>query len=310
MTTTAADVRNRYMLRRERGAQQVLITPEGVPLPFTLALGGDRLGAFVLDWILSKLAIVALALLAMMVNTDQGDAGWLFAIVVIAAFFVEQFYFIWFEIRRRGMTPGKQRAGIRVVSRHAGPITPEAIVARNLTRVLEVQIPLTVLVTPEALWPDSPGWIQLVSMLWILVFAGMPLFNKKRLRVGDMIAGTMVVLTPRTLLLEDLGGKTQKRTEKEGRKFEFTPHQLTVYGVYELQVLEDLLRQTRVASTREAMVAVTRKICRKIKYEQSVPRRDVERFLTEFYAAMRAHQEHRLLFGKRKRDKHSSEEAL
>ncbi|MDJ0972976.1 MAG: RDD family protein [Planctomycetota bacterium] len=302
--------RSPNLLRPERGREEVLTTPEGVPLPFTIALAGDRLGAFVLDWILSKLIIVALLILASLVDRGEQDAGWILTVVIIVSFLVEQFYFIWFEVRRRGMTPGKQRAGIRVVSRHAGPITPEAIVARNLTRVLEVQVPLTVLLFPEAMWPDAPGWVQLVAMTWILVFAGMPLWNRQRLRIGDMVAGTMVVLTPKTLLLEDLGGKTQKRTEKEGRRFVFTPEQLAVYGIYELQVLEDLLRQSRVGATRDAMVAVTRKICRKIGYDQSVKRADVERFLTEFYAAMRAHQEHRLLFGRRKRDKHSTEESM
>lgn len=308
--SAAADARGRHLLPGDREREHVLVTPEGVPLSFTIALAGDRLGAFVLDWILSKLIIVGLAILASLVDRGERDAGWILTIVIIVSFLVEQFYFIWFEIRRRGMTPGKQRAGIRVVSRHAGPITPEAIVARNLTRVLEVQVPLTVLVFPDAMWPGAPGWIQLIAMAWIVVFAGMPLFNRRRLRIGDMIAGTMVVLTPKPLLLEDLGGKTQKRAQKEGRRFAFTPEQLSVYGVYELQVLEDLLRQSRAAATRDAMVAVTRKICRKIGYDATVKRAEVERFLTEFYAAMRAHQEHRLLFGRKKRDKHSTEESL
>lgn len=306
--TTADDLRDRYQLRRSRGEAHVLTTPEGVPLTFTLALGGDRLGAYVLDWILSKLIIFGLALIWAFVEVGSDDSGWLFGLLIVLAFLVEQFYFIFWEVRGRGMTPGKRRAGIRVVSRHAGPITPGAIIARNLTRSLEIQVPLTLLAFPDALWSGAPGWVQLVSLIWMLVFAGMPLFNKHRLRIGDMVGGTMVVLTPQALLLEDVGGKTQRRAEKEGRRYEFTPEQLTVYGVFELQVLEDLLRQSRVAATRDAMMAVTRKICRKIGYTQTIPRRDVERFLTEFYAAMRAHQEHRLLFGKKKRDKHSREE--
>lgn len=307
--TRVDDIRERYELRRTKSDEHVLVTPEGVPLSFSLALAGDRLGAFVLDWILSKLIVFAIALVWAFVDVTSGDSGWIFLILGVVAFLVEQFYFIYFEVRSRGMTPGKKRAGIRVVSRHAGPITTEAIVARNLTRVLETEVPLLLLIAPDSVWPGAPGWVQMVSLVWILVFAGMPLFNSRRLRIGDMIGGTMVVLTPQALLLEDVGGKSQRRAAKEGTRFEFTPEQLTVYGVFELQVLEDLLRQSRISATRDAMVAVTRKICRKIGYEQTVPRRDVERFLTEFYAAMRGHQEHRLLFGRRKRDKHSTEES-
>ena len=307
MSTAVADARERYLSRRERGTPYTILTPEGVPLRFTVALPGDRIGAFVLDIVICLAGLLGLWILASFISAEEVGSGWLQAAVLVAAFLLRMGYFIWFEARGRGATPGKRRAGIRVIRQDAGPLTTEAIVVRNVTRVLELELPIVVLFNPEVFWPTAPGWVILIATAWLFIFAGMPLFNSRRLRIGDMLAGTMVVLSPQTLLLEDLGGKAAKRNLQEGNVFEFTSEQLTVYGIYELQVLEDLLRQRRVYATRDAMVAVTRKICRKIGWTQPVARKDVERFLTEFYAAMRAHQEQRLLFGKRKKDKHSKE---
>ena len=84
------------------------------------------------------------------------------------------------------------------------------------------------------------------------------------------------------------------------RVITFTDAQLDVYGVYELQVLEDVLRRADAS----AMETVAQRIRHKIRWE----RRDEppEPFLRAFYAALRARLEQRLLLGKRKADKHST----
>jgi len=66
------------------------------------------------------------------------------------------------------------------------------------------------------------------------VLALLPLWNRQRLRIGDLVAGTMVVQTPAGALLDEVGA--------DADAVAFTPAQLDVYGVYELQVLEGLLR--------------------------------------------------------------------
>jgi hypothetical protein len=47
------------------------------------------------------------------------------------------------------------------------------------------------------------------------------------------------------------------------------------------------------------------KIAAKIRYPQEVPSHLQERFLRDFYTALRAHLEKRMLFGQRREDKYS-----
>ncbi len=292
----------RYLARRDRGARVELTTPEGIPLAFTIASVGERMNAFLIDVTFIGLAIVALVLLVSLAASAAGaGSGWSLAFALIALFLLRNFYFAWFEIRWQGSTPGKRMIGIRVIDAEGGPLTAAAVVGRNLTRDLEVFLPLTVLAVPEALIGDAPGWARVLSILWLIVFMLMPLFNKHRLRVGDMVAGTLVVLAPRAVLLEDIGGAAGRAT------YTFTREQLDVYGIYELQVLEDLLRRNGVAvDDALAVEAVARKIQQKIGWDGiASPVRDSRRFLEEFYAALRAHLEKRMLFGKRKESKHA-----
>jgi hypothetical protein len=155
-------------------------------------------------------------------------------------------------------------------------------------------------------WPGAPAWAVLLAGAWTFVFLLMPLFNKDRLRVGDMIAGTRVVVRPKVLLAPDLvderAANAAARAGKGG--YEFTEEQLGFYGIYELQVLEGLLRENAGrAGYYDAIAAVTEKIRAKIGYDERID--DNERFLQDFYAAQRAHLEQRMLFGQRREDKFS-----
>jgi hypothetical protein len=83
--------------------------------------------------------------------------------------------------------------------------------------------------------------------------------------------------------------------------FAFNASQLAVYGVKELQVLESVLR----TGEPTALQAVAERIRAKIKRLKDANEEDGD-FLKAYYAALRRHLEHRLLFGTRKRDKHDS----
>lgn len=275
----------------ERALERRIVTPEGIPLRLALARAGDRAGAFLLDFLIQA---VAITLLTLVVGAMTDWADWSRAFALLAAFAIRTFYFIWFEIRWQGRTPGKRAVGIRVMDAAGGPLRSEAVIVRNLMREIEVWIPILFLLWHESLWPDAPGWAQLVFSIWAFVFVLMPLFNRNRLRAGDMVAGTIVVLAPRAVLLPDLGAASKGT-------YEFTDEQLGVYGIYELQVLEDLLRRSDPAR-REAFTAVANQIRKKIGWKEPVK---TERFLREFYAALRARLERKMLLGKRKKDKFS-----
>jgi len=276
----------------EAALERRVVTPEGIPLKIELARAGDRAGAFLLDCLIQVLMLLVLWLVVG-IATEWEGGGWSEAFFYIAAFLVRTFYFIWFEIRWQGRTPGKRAVGTRVMDAAGGPLRSEAVIVRNLMRELEVWIPLMFLVAHEQIWPDAPGWARLLFSAWALVFLLLPLFNRSRLRAGDMVAGTAVVLAPRAALLPDLGDTARAAT------YTFTEEQLAVYGIYELQVLEDLLRRTD-PNRREAFEAVAKQIAKKIRWQGEAK---TERFLRDFYQALRARLERKMLLGKRKKDK-------
>jgi uncharacterized RDD family membrane protein YckC len=237
-------------------------------------------------------------------------------------FLLWNFYFIYFEAHRGGVTFGKRKAELRVISRDGGPLTAEAIFARNLMRNLELNLPAMVLLAPEQMLPEAPGWGRPLAATWLLVFALMPLFNRDRLRCGDLVAGTMVVKAPAAVLLADLADRGADRSGEPAERpaarrspavpapaappeeLSFTRQQLDIYGVHELQVLEDLLRRDD-QGTLAGRVLV--EVCDKIKTKIGWPRDRWEvpprRFLDAFYRAQRALLEQKMLFGQRQERK-------
>ncbi len=283
-----------------------IITPEGVPLRFTLARAGDRAGAFVIDVLIQGLTLFLVAWGLSLAVGSHLEGTWLTAVIVVLAFLLVNFYFAFFEVRWQGSTPGKRRVGIRVIDARGGQLETSAVLARNLVRELEVWMPLRLLFAGRVVWPTAPGWAVLLAGAWTFVFMLFPLFNKDRLRVGDLIAGTRVVMQPKVVMLPDLVAEAQQyqTPQTKAKAFTFTDKQLGFYGIYELQVLEGVLRQTPgSAGYAEAIRTVTEKIQKKIGYD--LPIDDPDRFLRDFYAAQRSHLEQKMLFGQRREDKFS-----
>ena len=78
-----------------------------------------------------------------------------------------------------------------------------------------------------------------------------------------------------------------------------------VYGIFELQVLEDLLRRPPGELGHDTAIrTVADKTAAKIGYAAGVA--PAERLPAgDFYAALRAHLEQKMLFGKRREDKYA-----
>jgi uncharacterized RDD family membrane protein YckC len=254
------------------------------------------------------LALFALAI----VFAASGAGPWQQALLIVLAFVLRQFYFVICETRWQGVTPGKRILGIRVMDARGGQLDAGAILARNLVREIEVWTPLSFLVVGSELWPNAPGWAKIAAGVWLFMFAFMPLFNRDRLRIGDMIGGTRVVVQPKTLLVPDLADKALNAPPPwmpqapAAPTFPFTTEQLDVYGIYELQVLEGVLRgDLSQMANIEAMAAVASKIHGKIRYQIPVLPHQYEKFLRDFYTALRSHLEKEILFGQRKEDKYA-----
>lgn len=281
-------------------------TPEGISVPFVVAPVGDRIKAFVIDFVLLVCGSVMIGLLALL----SIPTGWLgVGVALLAHFVLWNLYFILCEVNWGGRTVGKRSAGLRVISRDGGPLTAEAVFARNLTRDLEFFLPVAALLAPEALIPAAPGWAGLVALGWLFVFAGMPLFNQDRLRCGDMIAGTLVVRAPVPVLLPDLADRADRADLRPRRpaaepEIAFTREQLDIYGIHELQVLEDLLHRAAEGTLDSRILEdVGEKIKRKIDWPRERWNVPTRRFLEAFYAAQRGRLEQRLLFGERRERK-------
>jgi uncharacterized RDD family membrane protein YckC len=275
-------------MKAPKSLRRELITPEGIDLQIVLADGGDRLGAFLLDIIFIVLALIGmtlLVLLAAFLFSFRG-AEWMGVIWILGFFALRNFYFIAFELTARAATPGKRIIGIRVATRDGSPLTANAIFARNAMRELEIFLPLFFMLAKSS---NVDAWTGLVGLAWSSIFLFFPLFNRDRLRVGDLVGGTWVVVAPRRVLSPDLA-------EREAR-LAFGEAALDAYGIKELNILEDVLRR----GDEQTMQAVAGRIRKKIGFDRPVA--DAE-FLSAYYVALRGRLETRLLFGRRRADKY------
>lgn len=305
---------------------RTITTPEGLTLSLVIASRTARAGALILDVMIILFALIAFHLVLIAVagglldaagdalgSTASGASEFLQIVLIIGGFLSWYGYFLVQELGPRGATLGKRILGIRIAARStgqsAGRLTPEAIIARNLLRDIEVFYPLVFILTSAlgALGGEDTGAMVWVAAGWFALFALLPFFNRDGLRAGDIIAGTWVVEAPRLPLARALSASAAatdaapdaSTTSGEKARYRFSAAELAVYGIRELQVLEKLLRE----SEPQALAAVCRTICSKIGRE---PEQGNERaFLEAFYAALRAKLEQDMRLGKRKADKFS-----
>jgi uncharacterized RDD family membrane protein YckC len=144
-------------------------TPEGVDLSLTLAGVGSRFIAAFVDAVIQYATIAAAA--AVLFGTDAFGAGEDVASAVFALvfFLVLLVYDVSFEVLASGRTPGKRWNGLRVIKAGGQPIGFLSSLIRNLMRVIDI----------------LPGF-YLVGMTSVLV-------TRKNQRLGDLVAGTLVV---------------------------------------------------------------------------------------------------------------------
>lgn len=280
-----------------RSLKRTFITPEGVDLRLELGSAGSRAGAFMIDMIFMVIALAAMTFALIYLFSSTGKAGGDGAAEVIAVLWLIGFFilrngwFALFEMGSRGATPGKRILGLRVVARDGARLTGAAVIARNAMREIEVFLPLS-FIGAQAAEGLADTFLTVFALLWSGIFLFFPLFNRDRLRVGDLVAGTWVVQTEKGALSADLVGSTY-----QPRRI-FPPAALQLYGVYELQTLEDVLRH----ENPEAITTVARTIRSKANLPDDG---DDYGFLSDYYAALCAHLEAGLMVGRRRESKYT-----
>ena len=150
----------------------IIDTPEQVHLEFTLAGIGSRFMAVFLDVLIEAVLYLLLLLLSYIWFSGVFGANrtiWWDAIVTLIIFCINWGYYAIFEALWRGQTPGKRWAGIRVIKQTGRPINAFEAISRNLVRFIDF----------------LPGFYG-VGVLTMLL-------NAKNRRLGDFVAGTIVV---------------------------------------------------------------------------------------------------------------------
>ncbi len=153
-------------------AELVTITSEGVTLRQEIADAGARIAAGIVDlvvvFVLAMFLIVVVTLIA---SVDiAGLGGFLAGLVLGGVLLLVLGYDALFHQFAHGQTPGKMLLGIRVVANDGYPPSFLALVLRAL------------------LWPVDVFPI-FVMPIGIFVIA----FTPRRQRLGDLVAGTVVV---------------------------------------------------------------------------------------------------------------------
>lgn len=149
-------------------------TPEQIPLQFPLAGIGSRFLAVLFDSLVQFVAFAVLFVIAALVlggtATIWPDAWtWTAAILLLVFFTLYYGYFAFFEAVWNGQTPGKRYFQLRVIKETGRPITVYEAISRNLLRAVD-QLPA----------------VYAVGILSVF-------FSKQNQRLGDFVAGTVVV---------------------------------------------------------------------------------------------------------------------
>ena len=175
-----ADVNVHAVSMREPLTQTVDVeTPELVVLSYTIAGLGSRLGAALIDLAISALLFIAVILSAALLSprTLFGPGGraepttaWALAVLVIMQFAILWGYYLLFEGLRDGQTPGKRVFRLRAVRDGGYSVGFAASAVRNLMRIVDLQ----------------PAFTYLIGITSIA-------FSKSGKRLGDIVAGTIVV---------------------------------------------------------------------------------------------------------------------
>jgi uncharacterized RDD family membrane protein YckC len=143
----------------------------GVDLTLRLAGPGNRSYAFVIDWHIRLLIagtwlLIAAYALKLSLSARSPDA----LVTLLPAAVIYFLYHPILEVAMRGLTPGKRMAGLVLVDRTGGTPGTAALLIRNVFRLI-----------------DGLPAFYVVGLVCCI-------FTAHRVRIGDMAAGTLLVL--------------------------------------------------------------------------------------------------------------------
>lgn len=157
-----------------------VVTPERVRFRYRLAGPAQRGMAWLFDGFLRALAIAFVVMVSQLAVLSglPGLEGVTTGLMLLFMFVLDWFYGVFFELLWSGQTPGKWLLQVRVVREDGSPVQLSDVVLRNLLRAADFL-------------PVGFGVGVLVMLL-----------DGKQRRLGDLVAGTVVVQEERGRMLD------------------------------------------------------------------------------------------------------------
>lgn len=255
-------------------------TPENVSVSYQAAGLGSRFSAWLVDFIILFLILFVLSMFFIVLlaadsaferevrsvfgdgSGDTSQAGAVLTGIMIAIWGFSTFlYFGISELVTSGQTLGKRMLKLRVVKANGFALDAGSILMRNLFRVID-NIPL----------------------LWIV-----PLVSKKSQRLGDMVAGTILVSDQQA----KLGGLRDRLLARDPLEavFRFDPGMLKQARAQDIEAIERILERwhqleekSRERALGRLVETVTEPLARRVGVEPPDATQRV-RFLEDFLAA-------------------------
>lgn len=167
-------------------------TPEMVAFEFRLAGLGSRFLAWSVDMVFLAIMLFTITIGGCIVGavglfTNMNFSGVSFALLIAALFAIYQGYFMFFEWLWSGRTPGKRYLGLRVIQDNGTRLATFQAIARNLLRIFDSLAPLYGVGAAVA---GATARVQ---------------------RLGDLVAGTIVVREERETKLPKVAALAQER---------------------------------------------------------------------------------------------------
>ena len=208
------------MSRREEASTRVLSDqtfleiPENVRLGFRLEGPGTRLGAYLLDLGVRSAALYAIVVVLSIALVPFAATGLPTGVYLVVAFLLEWGYGCFFETWWNGQTPGKRAFRLRVIKTEGYAIGFYEAMIRNLLRAAD--------------------FVPLFYAAGFLTAMG----NRRLQRIGDLVAGTMVVREKKPSLGGELEGLSDYPPfPPEAFRHRYRPSEKT------LELIESLFRR-------------------------------------------------------------------
>lgn len=219
-------------------------TPEHVSLEFELAGPGSRFSAYAVDFFLNIVLIIVIGLLVFLVggvgilqalvttidSSTTWGTSWFVAFVVLVIFLINWGYYLFFEGLGQGSTPGKRLVGIRVIRQDGLPVGLREAALRNLVRAADMVPPPCYLLGGLVMHFDPWGR-----------------------RLGDMVAGTYVVVEKFDLAAQGASGAVWATRVEQGRSRRALTLPHGAISAQQVSLIEQLLaRRNELSPDRRA----------------------------------------------------------